>query len=385
MPITKNGAVVAHKTAFFGDIHVGGPERQPFSVVFDTGSGHVILPGSACTSETCKAKRRFDHSKSSSARNVTSKGDLKVVGDETRENVAITFGTGKVNGEFLRDTVCLQEKGACIDLSIVAANEMTQDPFDAFSFDGVLGLSLSRLSLAPSFNFFGQMASQSQADFLPQFAVFLSSQPSVPSEISFGGYDESRLAGPLNWSPVLDPQLGYWQVPIKAVKIGRESLPLCEKGGCRAILDSGTSLLGVPSGELRSFHRQLARVLPEEHEDVDCRQWEGPPISFDLGSFSVTVTAEDYSRMSPASLRVAGGKPDQKRDFCRASLLPVDLKAPLGPATFIMGEPILKRFYTVFDWGQKRVGLGLAKQTTPEASAASHGTAEPALRGATVV
>lgn len=368
VPIIKNGITVAHKTAFFGKIFVGKPLR-PFTVVFDTGSGHVILPSASCNSQTCLEKHRYKMEDSQTAHNVpsiTKPGAPAGLAAETsvRQKVAITFGTGKVTGEFVGDMICLSESSnaSCVTSRLVAATEMTEDPFHNFNFDGVLGLSLSKLSITPEFNFFGQMANQSQVGFKPQFAVFLSSSPTVSSEISFGGYQPSRLAGPLQWAPVADPEYGYWNLKLESVTVGEERLAICETGQCRAILDSGTSLLGVPRTELRRMHRMLARVLPEEHGQVDCRLRDGPPIHFNFGTFTISIDAEDYSRMGPASMLVAGGGPNTKRDFCRASLLPVDLQEPLGPSAFILGEPVLRKFYTVFDYGRKQVGLGLAKQ-----------------------
>merc|ERR1719263_2292418 len=36
------------------------------------------------------------------------------------------------------------------------------------------------------------------------------------------------------------------------------------------------------------------------------------------------------------------------------------MPAPLGPLLFILGEPVLHRYYTVFDWHGPRIGMGIA-------------------------
>lgn len=39
----------------------------------------------------------------------------------------------------------------------------------------------------------------------------------------------------------------------------------------------------------------------------------------------------------------------------------MDLPEPIGPKLFILGEPVLKKFYTVYDAEKKRIGFGRAK------------------------
>mmetsp|Transcript_58559 Transcript_58559/g.107788 ORF Transcript_58559/g.107788 Transcript_58559/m.107788 type:complete len:432 (-) Transcript_58559:94-1389(-) len=373
VPMVINNVTVAQKTAYFGKIFVGEPAHQAFTVVFDTGSGHLILPSVKCDEEACLGKQRYDAAASSSALAVNRSGGLAEITDQNRkrERLTVTFGIGSVTGELVSESVCLLDPaehgrpaaGCTSRLPMVMATSMSKDPFKSFKFDGVLGLGLSPLSLKQDFNFFGVMAGQHAGSFEHKFGLFLSADPRTPSEISFGGYDREHCGSPVNWTPVNRPELGYWQISIKSIRIGDQALPMCDAGDCKAIMDTGTSLLGVPRSELRTVHKSLARALPKDHGEVDCREVAGPPIVFDLGSFSVELTAADYSRMGPASMLVAGGGPKEKRDFCRASLLPVDLgKSPLGSKVFVFGEPVLRRYYTVFDAGKKQVGFARARR-----------------------
>jgi len=40
--------------------------------------------------------------------------------------------------------------------------------------------------------------------------------------------------------------------------------------------------------------------------------------------------------------------------------MPVNLGAAVGPNVFILGEPLLHRYYTVYDWQEKKIGFGLS-------------------------
>merc|ERR1719159_755840 len=52
-----------HKSEYWGTIQVGDPS-QTFSVVFDTGSGNLILPSTKCETPACSSHRRYDASQS---------------------------------------------------------------------------------------------------------------------------------------------------------------------------------------------------------------------------------------------------------------------------------------------------------------------------------
>lgn len=386
VPVVKNSKTVAYKTAYYGQVQVGGPEQQSFTVVFDTGSGHMILPSTACLSETCVKHRRYNRTASTSAVDIESDGALIRPGAKERDQLAISFGTGQVVGEFVREAVCLgdvAETANCVTMRVVLALEMTSDPFSLFAFDGVFGLGLSSLALSPQFSYFSQMVAQ-YPTMQPYFAVFLSREDGGDSELAFGGYDTRRTTSELSWAPVALEDFGYWQVRLKSVRIGDYELPDCADGSCRAILDTGTSLLGVPKLMARSMHRLLARPLSDAHgqeaSEIDCRTVPGSPIHFELSNgITVSLNPEDYSRPTPFNMSIPGK--NSSKLFCRSLLLPVDMQAPLGPRVFIWGEPVLRRYYTVYDMGEKRVGFSLAKQSPQDAELGSRGEESSTAQG----
>jgi hypothetical protein len=370
VPVNRNNRTVMYKTAYFGTIFVGLP-AQSFTVVFDTGSGHFFVPSSKCRSEPCSTHKAYVREKSDSAVDIDHDGNAVNSTGEDRDQVAIAFGTGEVVGEFARETVCLSDHTGdppetalqnveCTRVRVVLATEMTAEPFRAFEFDGVLGLGLESLAVDPEFSFFEQMSRTHNGPMEPLFGVFISKEDRTPSEISFGGTDARRMAEDLRWAPVHQPELGYWQLAVRRITVGGEALDLCEEGGCVAIADTGTSLLGAPKQIAQHLHWLLARKVEDNPSEIDCTQHPGPEIVFDLGTVELVLGPEVYSR--PAGLRVINNKTNETQLICRASLLPVDEGPSLGPKAWILGEPALRKYYSAYDWQRKRIGFAQAVQ-----------------------
>lgn len=386
VPVVRDNVTVAHKTSYSGKISVGSP-AQDFRVVFDTGSGHIVVPSSSCEVDTCQIHKRYNLSRSSTAVAINVDGS-KVPEGELCDQVTIGYGTGKVTGEFARDKVCLGGEGeTCVQVSVVMAVEMTSQPFKSFNFDGVFGLALSGLAVAPEFSFFNRLAGADLGAKL-QFGVYLSADNSVQdSEIALGGYNSKRLLTPLKWSPVAKQEMGYWQVEIKEVRVGNRTLDICKDGSCRGVVDTGTSHLGIPGKHLSSVNDM---TVVEGVSETDCRFVNAPQIELVLGGgVTLKLSPENYMRplslpagvkvgskhgVTPTSasqheaadahdessllaLRGASGAGDRT---CSPRLMPVNLPDPIGPNLFILGEPVLHRYYTVYDWKEKRVGFGLA-------------------------
>jgi hypothetical protein len=315
--------------------------------------------------------------------------------NELCDQVTIGFGTGEVTGEFVRDRVCLGPSNAtggsfkhgCLEMHVVMAVEMSTQPFKSFLFDGILGLGLSSLALSDDFSFFQLMNNSGHLP-APQFGVFLTEgEGGEESEIAIGGFNHNKILNPLAWSPVALSELGYWQVKIVAVRIDGKELDVCKDGTCRGVVDTGTSHLGIPT----PFDLQFAELLTREADDLlDCRLVQAPKVEFELESTNISLSPYNYMRRLPLREGVNVGSatvafndenstngtgvpriaiaPTPELDenatnvtrYCRPKLMPVNLPEPVGPKLFILGEPVLHRYYTVYDWAQLRVGFSLA-------------------------
>merc|ERR1719213_414598 len=94
--------------------------------------------------------------------------------------------------------------------------------------------------------------------------------------------------------------MGYWQVAIKAIKVNGHTLPVCQDGTCRGIVDTGTSHLGVPGPELRNFVDRLAVDVYDPL--TDCRRVGGANLEYLLEA-NVTLKLNTFDYMRPLSLQ----------------------------------------------------------------------------------
>eukprot|EP00747_Dinoflagellata_sp_TGD_P161716 gnl/TRDRNA2_/TRDRNA2_178492_c0_seq1.p1 gnl/TRDRNA2_/TRDRNA2_178492_c0~~gnl/TRDRNA2_/TRDRNA2_178492_c0_seq1.p1 ORF type:complete len:504 (+),score=100.40 gnl/TRDRNA2_/TRDRNA2_178492_c0_seq1:230-1741(+) len=417
IPLQTDGGVVIHKSAYYGKVAVGGPEAQVFSVVLDTGSGHLVLPSTLCKTDTCKVHSRYKRKASSTAVDIDYDG-TPVEKGQARDQITVSFGTGEVTGVFVKDRICFgaaddrssaatetpqgtsllqaskglrtseadraasvveedrdaesQQQQGCVDLRMIAATDMTPEPFGHFEFDGVLGLGLGGLSQAPEFNFFLSAAAggawQGQPGREHTFAVFLAHHEDEDSEVTFGGWKVEHLKEPdreFAWVPVKNPELGYWQLDVKGVKANGVEIDYC-KEGCRAIMDTGTSLVAVPTDMGPDLSQHLSHAVGG---DGRCGG-PGPKFEIDLGDFTVTLDPIDYARPHDEAPEESSNAKRVATRSCVPMLMFIDLPEPLGPKLLILGEPVLQRYYTAFDAGKMpRIGFGEALHKVPKEAA----------------
>jgi hypothetical protein len=84
--------------------------------------------------------------------------------------------------------------------------------------------------------------------------------------------------------------------------------------------------------------------------ESDCSNYNSlPRLGFKLGDKILNLRPDDYVDRSSSS-------------SCDFSLMALDVPPPKGPV-FIFGDPFLRRFVTIFDRKESRVGFAVAKQS----------------------
>lgn len=351
---TSSATKIVHKTAYYGKLEVGTP-RQSFTVVFDTGSGNLMLPSTFCRSRACTMHRRFDRSGSTTAEDYEADGSPSRKG-AARDQITVTFGTGEISGVFTQDDVCIGS--LCTNMRFVAATEETDDPFASFNFDGVLGLALPQMAQGPAFSLMDRLVS-SEALKRPMFSVFLSDSEMESSEITFGDVKQERMASEMFWSEVSRPT-GYWQVRIEDVTINNKRQNLCQD--CQVAVDTGTSQLAGPTSVINDLSRRL-------NVKSDCSNYRDlPDLGFVLNGHVLNLKPQDYV--------------DKGSNGCEVSLMPLDVPPPNGPL-FIFGDPFLRKYYTAYDREANRIGFAVAAHS--DVSEAESSALLVALNGPGVV
>jgi hypothetical protein len=335
---TTNVMQRIHKTAYWGQVSLGSP-LQHFKVIFDTGSGNLIIPSSDCNVPGCKPHHKYERKSSTTA--------MTIQNEKGEGNAEISFGTGQISGDFYRDKMCIGDS-LCIDSSFIAADKESTEPFQEIPFDGIMGLGFKDLSMGEGFNIVDDLYAKGQ---LPQGQISFYLTDGGDSEVTFGGYKPEYLASDIVWAPV--KKESYWQVSIDDITFDNQPKNLCPDG-CEVAVDTGTSMLAGPS----DLVDKLSNMLGAKE---DCSNYNGlPKLGFQIGDKVLNLKPDDYM--------------DSSTNDCSFSLMALDVPPPKGPL-FIFGDPFLRRFVTIFDRTAPRVGFAVAKHSddnTPARELISH-------------
>ena len=202
-------------------------------------------------------------------------------------------------------------------------------------------------------------------------------------------------------------------VKLDDIKINGQPLNICQSksSGCLITFDSGTSLMSVPTF---AFHALAQHKVPTAHTFVECSskaqfgdlslviggkdynltpdEWMfdpqslnlaqgGQKMEFKMGPLGPQILAQvepenvinaqtevDSEKVKFKSRKVNSngqiGQGDSAKTVCASTIMKMDIKKEM----FLVGDIFMRKFYTIFDRDNNRVGI--AKAHTPQQQAA---------------
>ncbi|KAI8880554.1 endopeptidase [Backusella circina FSU 941] len=315
---------------YYGEIEIGKP-AQTFTVVFDTGSSNLWVPSVHCSSIACFLHSRYDSEQSESF-------------GENGTEFAIRYGTGSLEGFISQDTVSI----GGIKIRDQGFAESVKEPGFTFAFakfDGILGLGYDTIAVKHTVPPFYHMVNRDLID-EPLFSFWLNNANNGDEEggeLVFGGSNPSHYKGELHWSNIR--RKGYWEITLENVKFGGDYIDLDPVG---AAIDTGSSLLVVPTTIADLINHELgAEKNWAGQYTLDCSKIpELPEFCLVFNGKDFCLSAEDYV------LNV--------NNQCISGFMGMDIPEPAGPL-WIVGDVFLRKYYSVYDLGNHRVGLAESK------------------------
>lgn len=319
---------------YYGTIQLGTPAKD-FIVLFDTGSSNLWVPASNCTN-CASGHSSYDHTASSTFHpNGTA--------------FSIRYGTGSMKGFVAHDVITMGPLKTDVDFAC-ATNEPGAT-FKAAKFDGLLGLAWPTISVDGVVPVMQALYKAGQLDD-PVFAFYLNDDDNKKGELSLGAIDSSRMVGDIHWVPVISDT--YWTVELGGMSVNGKSITKVKQG----IVDSGTSLIVGPKLEVKALAEAAGATEVQAGEySVDC--------SATLPDISVKVGHGDSEYDFVISGEALKIKICVAKIICQClfGVAGMDLPEPL----WILGDVMMREHYTVFDFGQNRVGFAdLAKRKAKE-------------------
>ena len=332
-----------HNSYFFllGSIGVGTP-AQKFNVIFDTGSPIVWIRSSNCF--TCsRSTRAFNASVSSSFKELRN----------SSHSVSYADGT-YVNGEYAKESITIGSR-RFNNFSILIATDVYDSSNDS-DINGIVGLSFHK-----TFDGRGSIVAHQRTRTKPMAFSYFIDLSDFAGGITFGGIDIARYYGSLAWIPLIfseesgEKSYSHWAINLTGLYVSGIS------GIDRptsTIMDTGTSFSIFPSLIADSINSLLSLekvsigfnsviTFGKQCHDGNIDQFQNLTLHF----------GETIIKISPRTFMFLKQYGDTL--YCVSGLFG---KPQFSNDSIILGNVILRQFYTVFDYGSMKIGIADANR-----------------------
>jgi cathepsin D len=307
---------------YYGQLTIGTPP-QTFKVIFDTGSSNLWVPSKKTSIiHWNPLHAKYDSTKSSTyVKNGT--------------DFSIRYGSGSLTGFVSEDTVTIGDVSVPNQLFAEATNEPGL-AFKIGKMDGIMGMAWQSISvngIRPAWYDIVQGKGME-----PLFAFYLGKGNGENSEMVLGGTDTKHYTGEISYVPLSDEK--YWMFGMDKFAMGSVST-----SNVTAIADTGTSLLAGPKDFIGKIQTAIGgtAVGTSGEYTVDCSKISSLP------SVTITLAGKDYVLEGKDYILQVSGQ-------CLSGFMGIDLPAG-NPVKFILGDVFLRKYYSIYDMGNKRMGF----------------------------
>ena len=234
------------------------------------------------------------------------------------------------------------------------------------------------------------------------FTTSQAEEKGLKSDMSFGYYDKAKFKGEMTWHAVDYKYM--FGVKLDDIKVGGKSLEMCKgrSEGCLITFDSGTSLMSFPTW---GAEKMMQNKLPTANFVVPCQSHsQFGDMSLVIGGKEYVLSNEEWMFPSQEIKMAQGGMPQQMHfnmgplgpqlmaQVDSSAMMDLDLFKPkaemaiqtesdaerknkykgnhacastvmamdISREQFLVGDIFMRKFYTVFDRDNDRVGLAEA-------------------------
>eukprot|EP00347_Sterkiella_histriomuscorum_P006557 403352320 len=215
-----------------------GSQKQPFNVIFDTGSAWIWVQSIDCIS--CPSVNLFDPFTSTTFSYLS------------YNPIKITYGTGSIVGFKGQDQVCLTQDICSPSISFLTTFQQTG--LNGLQADGILGLAPQNQGSQAD-----MLLDELQIQGIIQNRTFsiLVDEQSLDSKMTLGGYDFIKYAqGNLYWHKLMSSR--YWTLNLNQVQLGTQNIQISAN---QVIIDSGTSYLLVPTDDYNQITAYFDQIM----------------------------------------------------------------------------------------------------------------------------
>jgi len=215
---------------------------------------------------------------------------------------------------------------------------------------GLLGLGFPANAASGKTPFFINLASSGVLT-SEVFGVFLARSGASGSELILGGVDSAKYTGSFTYFPLSTAPTGgtqyYWNTASGDFVYNSGS----STGSFGPVFDTGTTLIYIPTSAAKSLYSKISgaksasNTVGEGFYTYPCSS--SPVIQLALSGSLFVINIADFNL----------GLLESGSSSCVAGIVGENIAGSGSLDLAILGDEFLKNWYTVFDYGNNRIGF----------------------------